>query len=106
MNDSNGSRVILIKQDCFFSEFEMEVLNQNGAVIGKKIFQINEKSSNQILQFLSIRDKTVVAVDVQDLIDPFKEQFIFIRIIPTKIPMIERNIPKYEVFFTSCSPNE
>ena len=106
MNDSNGSRVILIKQDCFFSEFEMEVLNQNGTVIGKKIFQINEKSSNQILQFLSIRDKKVVAVDVQDLIDPFKEQFIFIRIIPTKIPMIERNIPKYEVFFTSCSPNE
>jgi hypothetical protein len=106
MNDSNGSRVILIKQDCFFSEFEMEILNQNGAVIGRKVFQINDKSSNQILQFLSIRDKSIVAVDVQDLIDPYKEQFIFIKIIPTKIQMIERNIPKYEVFFTSCSPNE
>ena len=106
MNDSNGSRVILIKQDCFFSEFEMEILNQNGAVMGRKVFQINDKSSNQILQFLSIRDKSIVAVDVQDLIDPYKEQFIFIKIKPTKIQMIERNIPKYEVFFTSCSPNE
>lgn len=106
MNDSNGSRVILIKQDCFFSEFEMEILNQIGTVIGRKVFQINDKSSNQILQFLSIRDKSIVAVDVQDLIDPFKEQFIYIKITPTKIPMIERNIPKYEVFFTSCSPNE
>ena len=106
MNDSNGSRVLLIKQDCFFSEFEMEILDKNDILLGKKIFQINNKSSNQILQFLSIRDNSILAVDVQDLIDPFKEQFIYIRIIPTKIPMLEQNIPKYEVFFTSCSPNE
>jgi hypothetical protein len=106
MNDSNGSRVLLIKQDCFFSEFEMEILDKNDSLLGKKIFQINNKSSNQILQFLSIRDNSILAVDVQDLIDPFKEQFIYIRIIPTKIPMLEQNIPKYEVFFTSCSPNE
>jgi hypothetical protein len=58
------------------------------------------------LQVLSIRDKSIYAVDVQELIDKYKEQVIQIKIIPTKISMLERNIPKYEVYFTSCSPYE
>jgi hypothetical protein len=106
LNDSYASKVILIKQSCYFNEFKMQVLDKDGNFKSEKIFQINEKSSNDILQVLSIRDKSIYAVDVQELIDKYKEQVIQIKIIPTKISMLERNIPKYEVYFTSCSPYE
>lgn len=105
LNNSEASKVLLIKQACYFNEFEIQVLNKEGEILGSSLIQINEAKSNEILQILNIRDKSIRAVDIKEFVDNYKEEFIFIKLIPTKINIAEKNIPKYELFFTSCSPN-
>lgn len=105
LNSSNAPKIILLKQSCYFKEFQLQILNSKGIILETKTFQIDESLSRELLKLLNIIDENIKAIDIQTIIDPFKEQVLFLKVIPTKINMSERNIPKYEVFFTSCSPN-
>jgi hypothetical protein len=105
LNSSNAPKIILLKQSCYFKEFELQILNTNGIILKTKTFQIDEYRSRELLKLLNIIDENIKAIDIQTIIDPFKEQVLYLKVIPTKINMSERNIPKYEVFFTSCSPH-
>ena len=105
LNSSNAPKIILLKQSCYFKEFQLQILNSKGVILEKETFQIDESRSRELLKLLNIIDENIKAIDIQTIIDSYKEQVLFLKVIPTKINTSERNIPKYEVFFTSCSPN-
>jgi len=102
LNNSDQSKIILIKQKCFFNEFELEVSNMAGIILKTEPYKIDEEKTREILQFLSIKDNKIKAIDIKATIEYFPAQELFIKVIPKNLNIPYNNLPKYEVFFKDC----
>jgi hypothetical protein len=102
LNNSDQSKVILIKQKCSFKEFEVEVSNMSGIVLNKEPYKIDEGKSRELLQFLSISDINIKAIDIKEAVENYPSQELYIKIIPKNLNIPYNNLPKYEVFFKDC----
>lgn len=102
LNNSDQSKIILIKQKCYFKEFELEVSNMSGMVLNKVPYKINELKSRELLQFLSISENNIKAIDIKEAVENYPAQELFIKIIPKNLNIPYNNLPKYEVFFKDC----
>ena len=102
LNNSDQSKIILIRQNCFFKEFELEVSNMSGMVLNKVPYKINEVKSRELLQFLSISENNIKAIDIKEAVENYTTQELFIKIIPMNLNIPYHNLPKYEVFFKDC----
>jgi hypothetical protein len=102
LNNSDQSKIILIKQRCFFKEFQLEVSNLNGDILNIVDYKINESNSREILQFLSIKDNNIKAIDIKEAVENYPTQELYIKVIPKNLNIPYNNLPKYEVFFKEC----
>lgn len=104
MHDANQSRVLLINQKCFFRDYEIEFFDEDKNLLDKKETIIDYEKSQEFLMNLQLTNPNLKAINVSDLIST--EKVLYVRIAPKNLNLRIENMPKYKVFFTSCSPIE
>lgn len=117
--DFNTYYLLLVKQNCIFNEYKIELYDEKDSLVNPKQKiesllsedKLNKTKNLDLWKNLLKNyklDEDLIPILLTDVTieDNFKSKKLRVLIRPQDIKVEQQFLPKYDVFFTPCNPNE